>query len=61
MKKVYVVVVETEDCETYTYVYKNKPTEDQVKDLFFAEHDGTYDPDDWDFCITCEITEYEVI
>ncbi len=60
MKKVWIAIVSTEDCEEYHSAYTTEPTENQVKKIFFEEHSENYDVEDWGNCISCEIFSLEI-
>jgi hypothetical protein len=60
MEKIYLVVIKTEDTETYYYSYKSKPTLKQIKNDFFGDHGDTYPKSEWKMTIYPEIIELSV-
>jgi hypothetical protein len=60
MEKIWLVVIETEDTETYYYSYKKKPTLKQIKSDFFTEHGHTYPKSEWKMTINPEIKELNI-
>jgi len=59
--KVYLVTIDTEDCEKHRYIYNYKPTVKEYKEKFFTENDGVYEKRDWNVCIGHEVVEFNVI
>lgn len=61
MKKVYIAIVNTEDCESYKMAYSYNPSEKEVKKDFFAKYGNIgYEKSDWNSCIGFEVFELEV-
>jgi hypothetical protein len=60
MEKIWLVVIKTEDTETYYYSYKEKPTVKQIKTDFFADHGVNYPKSEWKMTISHDVIELEV-
>lgn len=55
MKDIFFAEVFTEDGEKYRYAFKDKPSNEDVKKIFFYSMGSVYDIADWGICITCNI------
>jgi hypothetical protein len=60
MEKIWLVVLKTEDSETYYYSYKEKPSVDQIKNDFFGEYGAVYPEEEWGMTISPKIKELTV-
>lgn len=61
MDKVYIAAISTEDGEEYKFAFRNKPTKEKVKTLFYKQYGDTYSKSDWNVCISCSIDELEIL
>lgn len=58
--EIYLVTIDTEDGETYQYVYGYQPSIREYKKKFFDEH-KIYRRNDWDDCIGHKVDEFDLI
>ena len=60
MKKIFIVIVSTEDSEKYKFAYETRPIESLIRKDFFEWTQGIYEEDDWGICISHEIIELDL-